>query len=59
MGDARQFSSTRREFFRLTELAGCHDLTVPEAVFAGLRFLEPAGVENPLAAYPNRDWQRI
>jgi hypothetical protein len=25
-----QFSSRRREFIKLTELAGCQDLTVPE-----------------------------
>ena len=28
-----------------------------EAVAAPLRFLKPMHVENPLAAYPNRDWE--
>ena len=29
-----------------------------EAVAAPLRFLKPMHVENPLAAYPNRDWEK-
>jgi len=30
LGNMWQFSSRRREFIKLTELAGCQDLTVPE-----------------------------
>jgi nitrate reductase alpha subunit len=32
--------------------------TVPRAAWA-FNFLEPVSVDNPLAAYPNRDWERV
>ena len=49
--------STRRGF--LQGLAGVGVLTAASAAQAApLRFLKPMQIDNPLASYPNRDWER-
>ncbi len=47
----------RRRF--LTGLLGAGVVAASAPAFAGaLRYLKPMHVENPLAHYPNRDWER-
>ncbi|MBF0134790.1 MAG: molybdopterin-dependent oxidoreductase [Magnetococcus sp. DMHC-1] len=50
---------SRRRFLQAVGVAGLGTLAVPGEVMAGFRYLSPVQVENPLAAYPNRDWERI
>jgi len=50
---------SRRGFLKLASLAGLGSVIVPQELFAQYRFLAPVSVPNPLAAYPNRDWERI
>ncbi|MBF0181425.1 MAG: molybdopterin-dependent oxidoreductase [Magnetococcales bacterium] len=52
-------SVSRRRFLQVAGTAGFGALATPSGVMAGYRFLSPTTVENPLAAYPNRDWERI
>ncbi|MEO5334632.1 MAG: molybdopterin-dependent oxidoreductase, partial [Magnetococcus sp. YQC-5] len=52
-------SVSRRRFLQAAGTAGFGILATPGGVMAGYRFLAPTTVENPLAAYPNRDWERI
>lgn len=47
---------SRRSF--LQGLFGATVLAAADAGAAPLRFLRPVEVDNPLAAYPNRDWER-
>lgn len=47
---------TRRNF--LLGIVGASVAAAGEAGGAPLRFLRPMDVENPLAGYPNRDWER-
>ncbi len=50
---------SRRRFLALAGLAGLGTALTPEDLFAQYRFLDPVRVPNPLAAYPNRDWERV
>ncbi len=54
-----EFSSSRRRFLRLAGAAGFGALTTPLDLFAQYRFLAPVRIDNPLANYPNRDWERM
>ncbi len=54
MSGSSQFS--RRLF--LKGLIGATALGAASAQAAPLRFLKPTQVENPLAAYPSREWER-
>ena len=47
---------TRRNF--LVGILGASAASAAESAAAPLRFLKPMDVENPLASYPNRDWER-
>lgn len=49
---------SRRRFLQLAG-AGIGTAIVPKAAMADYRYLAPVNVENPLATYPNRDWERI
>ena len=49
----------RRRFLQLAAMAGLGAAASPRELFAQYRFLAPLKVDNPLAAYPNRDWERI
>jgi nitrate reductase alpha subunit len=49
----------RRRFLKLAGAAGLTGLNVPFDAFAQLRHFKPTAVANPLAAYPNRDWERV
>ena len=49
---------SRRRFLQLAG-AGLGTALVPKSAMAEYRYLAPVNVENPLAAYPNRDWERI
>ncbi|MBF0340802.1 MAG: molybdopterin-dependent oxidoreductase [Magnetococcales bacterium] len=50
---------SRRRFLQAAGAAGFGVLAAPSGVMAGYRFLAPTVVDNPLAAYPNREWERI
>lgn len=47
---------SRRNF--LQGLAGAIATTATTAAAAPLHFLKPMQIDNPLAAYPNREWER-
>jgi nitrate reductase alpha subunit len=49
----------RRRFLRLAAAAGLGVAATPRDLFAQQRFLAPVKVANPIAQYPNRDWERI
>jgi nitrate reductase alpha subunit len=49
----------RRRFLQLAAMAGLGAVVKPDDLLAQYRFLDPVRVPNPLAAYPNRDWERI
>ncbi|MEK7447033.1 MAG: molybdopterin-dependent oxidoreductase, partial [candidate division NC10 bacterium] len=49
----------RRRFLEMAALAGLGSVATPGDLLAQYRFLDPVRVENPLAQYPNRDWERI
>lgn len=55
MGLRRRFS--RREFLRTAGAVGLGVAASPSELLAGYQFLGPVSVANPLAAYPNRDWE--
>jgi hypothetical protein len=50
---------SRRGFLKLAAMAGLGSVAVPQDLFAQYRYLAPVSVPNPLAAYPNRDWERM
>jgi len=50
---------SRRRFLQLAGAAGLGAALNPAELFAQFRYLEPVSVPNPLADYPNRDWERI
>lgn len=58
MAAERHESVSRRRFLGLAG-AGIGSVIGARAVMAEYRYLAPVSVENPLAAYPNRDWERI
>jgi nitrate reductase alpha subunit len=49
----------RRRFLQLAATAGLGAVATPSDLFAQYRFLDPVRVPNPIANYPNRDWERI
>ncbi|HLB35077.1 MAG TPA: molybdopterin-dependent oxidoreductase [Gemmatimonadales bacterium] len=49
----------RRRFLEMAALAGLGSVATPGDLLAQYRFLDPVRVENPLAQYPHRDWERI
>ena len=49
----------RRRFLQMAAVAGLGSVARPDDLLAQYRFLDPVKVANPLAAYPNRDWERI
>ena len=49
----------RRRFLQLAAMAGFGAASSPGDLLAQYRFLDPVRVPNPLAQYPNRDWERI
>ena len=58
MGVRRNTTYSRRGFLRAAG-AGLGSVMAPKAILAEYRYLAPVSVDNPLAAYPNRDWERI
>ena len=50
---------SRRRFLQMAGAAGFGALTNSKDLFAQYRYLSPVAVPNPLAAYPNRDWERM
>ncbi len=49
-------SFSRREFLKLS---GAAALGLTFADFLALQLLQPIDIQNPLAAYPNRDWEEV
>jgi len=49
---------SRRDFLRLAGAAGLGTVALPGDLFAAYDFVAPVAVANPLAAYPNRDWEQ-
>lgn len=56
MSDSKNFKPSRRAFLRDATAAGL--IMIAQKGFAGPRFLQPLDVDNPLAYYPNRDWEK-
>jgi len=50
---------SRRRFLQMASLAGLGTVLAPSELLAQYRFLDPVRVDNPLAQYPNRDWERM
>ena len=50
---------SRRRFLQMAGALGFGALASPGELFAQYRYLAPVAVPNPLAAYPNRDWERM
>ncbi|MCX7960647.1 MAG: molybdopterin-dependent oxidoreductase [Burkholderiales bacterium] len=50
---------SRREFLKMAGAAGFGAVASPGQLFAQYRHLAPVSVANPLADYPNRDWERM
>lgn len=50
---------SRRRFLKLASVAGFGIVARPSDLFAAGGFLAPVSVANPLAAYPNRDWEKL
>lgn len=51
---------SRRHFLKMAGAAGFGlAVSSPQDLFAEYRYLNPVNVANPLAEYPNRDWERI
>ena len=59
MSESHEFSPSRRRFLKLAGAAGFGAVVSSTELFAQYRNLSPVVVENPLAAYPNRDWERM
>lgn len=59
MADSHSVSPSRRRFLKLAGAAGFAAAAAPGALFAQYRHLAPVRVDNPLAAYPNRDWEKM
>jgi nitrate reductase alpha subunit len=49
----------RRGFLKLAAMAGLGVAADPRDLFAQYRVLAPVRAQNPLADYPNRDWERL
>ncbi len=49
----------RRDFLKLASAAGLGVALTPSELFAQYAHLAPVAVPNPLAAYPDRDWERM
>jgi nitrate reductase alpha subunit len=52
-------SFSRRQFLKMAGAAGFGAAATPRELFAQYRYLTPVSVANPLADYPNRDWERM
>ena len=50
---------SRRHFLEIASAAGFGSIVLLRDLLAQYRYLAPVSVENPLAAYPNRDWERM
>ena len=48
----------RRGFLKLAAMAGLGVVADPRDLFAQYRVLAPVRAQNPLADYPNREWER-
>lgn len=48
---------SRRHFLRMAGAVGLGTVALPKELLAGYQFLSPVAVANPLAHYPNRDWE--
>ena len=59
MSGPHGFSAERRRFLKMASAAGFGALAAPSALFAQYRYLAPVKVDNPLAHYPARDWERV
>lgn len=56
---ARTVEFSKRRFLKLAAAAGFGAIATPAQLFAQYRYLSPVSVANPLADYPNRDWERM
>lgn len=50
---------SRRRFLQLAGAAGFGAATHSSALFAQFRYMTPVNVENPLAGYPDRNWEQV
>jgi nitrate reductase alpha subunit len=58
-GPTEEGAMDRRRFLQLAAMAGLGTVVNPGDLLAQYRFLDPVRVPNPLADYPNRDWERL
>ncbi|RIL07250.1 MAG: molybdopterin oxidoreductase [Proteobacteria bacterium] len=49
---------SRRRFLQLAATVGFGSVALPRELLAGYEMLAPLAVANPLAHYPNRDWEQ-
>ncbi|MBI4680379.1 MAG: hypothetical protein HY753_04010, partial [Nitrospirae bacterium] len=47
----------RRIFLKISGTVGL--AMAAENVFAATKFLKPVSVDNPLASYPDRNWEKV
>ena len=59
MGSSGITRSSRRQFLGLMGAAGFGLAATPKTALAQFGYLAPVAVDNPLAQYPSRDWERL
>ncbi len=59
MSESQDFSPSRRRFLQMLGAAGFGTVVSPTDLFAEYKYLSPVKVDNPLASYPDRDWERM
>lgn len=59
MSGSKDYSSSRRRFLKMAGATGFGAVLTPVELLAQYRYLAPVSVANPLADYPNRDWERM
>ncbi|NGZ26974.1 MAG: molybdopterin-dependent oxidoreductase [Magnetococcales bacterium] len=50
---------SRRDFIKLAGAAGLGSMADASDLFAGSKLLAPVAVDNPLEAYPDREWEKL
>ena len=58
MRHSNDFSPSRRRFLKMASAAGFGAVVSSNELLAQYHQLAPVSVQNPLASYPNRDWER-
>jgi nitrate reductase alpha subunit len=59
MTSRKPHAASRRDFLKMMSAAGFGVVASEKAAFAQFAHLQPVAVDNPLAAYPSRGWERM